>query len=120
MATINNEIYDEVADTWWEKDGFIAVLRTSINPPRFEYFRRILINRLQLNPEQLAVLDVGCGGGLLTEQFASIGCNVTGVDRSLPSLNVAKAHAENNNLRIRYLEVNGETLPFESQQFQAI
>jgi len=120
MATINNKIYDEVSDTWWEQDGFMAVLRTSINPPRFDYFRKILVDRLKLNPQGLEVLDVGCGGGLLAEQFASLGCKVTGVDQSAPTLNAAKAHAIKSGLNIQYIESVGETLPFEAAQFDIV
>ncbi|HYN53618.1 MAG TPA: bifunctional 2-polyprenyl-6-hydroxyphenol methylase/3-demethylubiquinol 3-O-methyltransferase UbiG [Methylotenera sp.] len=120
MATINNKIYDEVSDTWWEQDGFMAVLRTSINPPRFDYFHKILVDRLKLNPQALQVLDVGCGGGLLAEQFASLGCEVTGIDQSVPSLNAAKAHATKSGLNIRYIESVGETLPFEAAKFDIV
>lgn len=120
MAIINNKIYDDVSETWWEQDGFMAVLRTSINPPRFDYFRKILLNRLKLNPQALQVLDVGCGGGLLAEQFASLGCVVTGIDQSVPTLNAAKAHAAKSGLNIQYIESTGEKLPFEAAKFDIV
>lgn len=120
MQIIDNQIYDRVPTTWWEEDGFMAILRTSVNPPRFDYFRNSLVERLGFNPIGLRVLDVGCGGGLLAEQFAALGCRVTGIDRSLPTLVAARSHAEKMGLSIQYLEGSAEQLPFDSQQFDMV
>jgi 2-polyprenyl-6-hydroxyphenyl methylase/3-demethylubiquinone-9 3-methyltransferase len=120
MTAIDNTIYDRVSSTWWDEDGFMALLRTSVNPPRFAYFREVLTERLQLDPQGLRVLDVGCGGGLLSEAFAALGCDVTGVDRSVPTLAAARSHAERSGLDIRYLEGSAETLPFEPGTFDVV
>lgn len=120
MPAIDNTIYDHVSSTWWDEDGFMALLRTSVNPPRFDYFREVLVERLRLDPRGLRVLDVGCGGGLLSEAFATLGCDVTGVDRSLPTLAAARSHAERSGLAIRYLEGSAETLPFDAQTFDIV
>ncbi len=120
MPTINNQIYDHVHATWWEEDGFMALLRTSVNPPRFDYFHDVLVNRLSVKPGELQVLDVGCGGGLLSEPFAAVGCRVTGVDRSTPTLAAARSHAEKSGLDIRYLEASAESLPFDSHTFDVV
>lgn len=119
MPTIDNDIYNHIHATWWNEDGFMAMLRTSVNPPRFEYFRKVL-DRLSLTPENLAVLDVGCGGGFLAEQFADIGCNVTGIDRSVPTLAAARAHADKQGYVIQYVEGSGESLPFAAQQYDIV
>lgn len=120
MPTVNNEIYNHIHATWWNEDGFMAMLRTSVNPPRFDYFRKVLVDRLSLNPKHLAVLDVGCGGGFLAEQFAAIGCKVTGIDRSAPTLAAARTHAEMAGHMIHYVEGSGERLPFAAQQYDIV
>ena len=120
MASIDNGIYDRVAATWWEQDGFMAVLRTSVNPPRFAWFRNALEQRLGLVPAGLQVLDAGCGGGLLAEQFAALGCAVTGIDQSVPTLEAARAHAQKSALSIRYLHGTAEHLPFDTASFDVV
>lgn len=115
MAVIDNDIYNRQAETWWEEDGFMAILRTAINPPRFDYFRRQLPT-----PQGLRVLDVGCGGGYLSEQLAELGCEVTGVDASVPSLEAARRHAASQGLRIDYREGRAEALPFADASFDVV
>jgi 2-polyprenyl-6-hydroxyphenyl methylase/3-demethylubiquinone-9 3-methyltransferase len=63
------------------------------------------------------LIDIGCGGGYLSEEFAKIGINVTGVDPSKESIKVAEKHAIENNLKINYIHGYGESLPFESNSF---
>src|SRR5829696_9425819 len=90
---VDNQMYDRVSHTWWEDDGFLDVLKSALNPSRFGYMRRILTEDLGHDPKRLRILDVGCGGGLLAEEFARVGCAVTCVDPSTDSLEVARAHA---------------------------
>lgn len=119
MNVIDNQIYDRVSNTWWDEDGFMAILRTSINPPRFAYFQKKL-SAMHSDVTQLRVLDVGCGGGLLAEQFAALGCKVTGIDQSIPSVDAAKAHAVSMGLEIEYLQGCAEDLPFPNQYFDIV
>ncbi|HSX89291.1 MAG TPA: bifunctional 2-polyprenyl-6-hydroxyphenol methylase/3-demethylubiquinol 3-O-methyltransferase UbiG [Pseudomonas sp.] len=120
MANIDNDIYNRVAPTWWDEDGFMAILRTSLNPPRAAYFRNVIVQRMGLQPSGLQVLDVGCGGGLLSEEFAALGCQVTGIDPSEPTLQAAREHARKGGLNIRYLSGRGEALPFEDRSFDLV
>jgi len=118
--SVDNEIYDRHADTWWSEDGFLHLLKTAVNPARFGYFKRVLTQTLRRDPEGRSVLDVGCGGGILAEEFARLGCRVTGVDPSAPSLAAAQQHAEQEGLAITYRQSAGEYLPFPAGAFDVV
>jgi 2-polyprenyl-6-hydroxyphenyl methylase/3-demethylubiquinone-9 3-methyltransferase len=120
MQAIDNAIYDRIPAAWWSEDSFMALLRNAVNPPRFAYFRAALVQRFGPATPSLSVLDVGCGGGLLTERFAAIGCVVTGVDRSLPTLVAAREHAHAVGLPICYQQGDGQALPFEAARFDVV
>jgi 2-polyprenyl-6-hydroxyphenyl methylase/3-demethylubiquinone-9 3-methyltransferase len=119
MNAVDNTIYDRIPDAWWSDESFMALLRLAVNPPRFDYFRGVL-GKLQRVPTELQVLDVGCGGGLLAEEFAALGCKVTGVDRSEPTLHAAREHALRSGLDIRYLSGDAADLPFAGPQFDVV
>jgi 2-polyprenyl-6-hydroxyphenyl methylase/3-demethylubiquinone-9 3-methyltransferase len=116
---VDNQMYDRLSHTWWEDDGFLNVLKSALNPSRVGYMRRILTEDLGHDPKRLRILDVGCGGGLLAEEFARLGCAVTGVDPSTDSLEVARAHAREGGLDIDYREATGDALPFADGEFPA-
>jgi 2-polyprenyl-6-hydroxyphenyl methylase/3-demethylubiquinone-9 3-methyltransferase len=113
-------MYDRLAAGWWDSDSFLYTLRSALNPARFPYLRRTMTGTLGIDPKDIAVLDVGCGGGLLAEEFAALGCRVTGVDPSSESLAVARAHAAQGGLAIEYIEGTGEALPFEDASFDVV
>ena len=113
---VDNTVYDRMADTWWDEDGFLHVL-AALNPARFGYMRRVLIQELYLAPAGMRALDIGCGGGLLAEEFAHLGCAVVGVDPSEESLAAARIHAADQGLAIDYQCATGEALPFADQSF---
>jgi 2-polyprenyl-6-hydroxyphenyl methylase/3-demethylubiquinone-9 3-methyltransferase len=120
LMPVDNQLYDRLGDTWWQEDSLLSLLRTSMNPARFGYMRRVLTRDLNLDPQGKTALDVGCGGGLLAEEFAQLGCRVTGVDPSAESLQTARGHAAATGLDIQYVEATGEQLPFEDAAFDLV
>jgi 2-polyprenyl-6-hydroxyphenyl methylase/3-demethylubiquinone-9 3-methyltransferase len=119
IPQIDNDVYNRLADTWWDENGLLNILKATVNPWRVPYFQRIL-TRLQIDPKGKRALDVGCGGGLLAEEFATMGFAVTGIDPSETSLAVARAHAAQNGLHIDYRLGYGDELPFENETFEVV
>lgn len=109
---VDNEFYNQPGDIWWDEREFLSTLRTMVNPARVRFFRDVLLHDLQLTLTGLRIADVGCGGGILAEEFAHLGLCVTGVDRSLASVATARSHAGQSNVQIDYLAATGEELPF--------
>ena len=118
--SINNDIYSVQASGWWDENHFLYLLKTGMNPARFGYFSEALTHQLGLQPVSLSVLDVGCGGGILSEEFAKIGCRVTGIDPSAPSLDTARTHAVREGLAIEYRQASGESIPFGAGTFDVV
>lgn len=115
--TIDNELYDRLAGDWWDRNGLLNILKSVANPWRVPYFQRVL-TLMRVDPNGTRALDVGCGGGLLAEEFATMGFAVTGVDPSSESLAVARAHAAESGLRIDYRRGYGDALPFNDETFE--
>lgn len=117
---IDNEMYKTRGDRWWNEDESAATLRYFINPIRFAYFQRILAGRPVTERDRLTVLDVGCGGGFLSEEFARAGFAVTGVDPAGESVECARRHAAESGLRIDYRQGSGEAIPFADATFEIV
>ncbi len=96
--------FDELASRWWDPNGEFKPLHR-LNPLRTGY----VADRTRLRGKHL--LDVGCGGGLLSESLARAGADVTGIDMAAGPLAVAKLHQHKSGLeQIRYLETHAEAL----------
>ncbi len=117
---INNAVYQTQAKGWWDENHYLHLLKTGINPARFGYFEQILTRQLRLTLSGLRVLDVGCGGGILSETFAEAGCQVSGIDPASASLEAARAHAAQSGLEIDYQQAGGEAIPFPPNSFDAV
>lgn len=116
-GSVDNDVYDRLGASWWDETSLLNLLHGSFTPARFRYFRAVLARRFGAAAAGLRVLDVGCGGGFLAEEFAVLGCRVTGIDPSLVSVGAARAHAAERGLRIDYLAGIGEELPVRDASF---
>ncbi len=107
--TINNEEiekFSKIAEEWWDTEGKFKPLH-KFNPIRISYIKDNIINTFKLKNlekplEKIKILDVGCGGGLLSEPLTRLGAKVIGIDASDKNINVAKLHAKKSNLNIKY------------------
>ena len=114
--------FSEMASEWWDPNGKFAPLH-KFNPVRQEYLVDKIKNHFSILPngsypfKNLTLLDVGCGGGLISEPMTRLGAKVTGIDASEKNINIAKFHAEQMNLKINYLCSTPEKL---NKQFDII
>jgi 2-polyprenyl-6-hydroxyphenyl methylase/3-demethylubiquinone-9 3-methyltransferase len=109
------ERFSRLAEDWWNPKGKFAPLHR-FNPVRLAFIRDRALSRFGRDPgarrpfEGLRLLDIGCGGGLLSEPMARLGFEVVGVDASERNIGAAKAHAASQGLAIEYLCSTVETL----------
>ena len=107
--TINKkeiEKFSKIAEEWWNPEGKFKPLH-KFNPIRISYIKENIIKTFKLDYNEIPlkdikILDIGCGGGLLSEPMYRLGAKVTGIDASDKNIKVAKLHSEKNNLQIDY------------------
>ena len=117
MTSVNKKEIDkfsEMADEWWNPEGKFKPLH-KFNPTRIKYIKENIINNFKLKNKfrplsGINILDIGCGGGLLSEPMSRMGANVTGIDASDKNIKIAKLHSKKNKLKINYLCSSPEKL----------
>lgn len=117
MSTINYkeiEKFSKLAEEWWDPNGKFKPIH-NFNPIRIQYIKEKVIEKFKLNFEKrpfanISLLDIGCGGGLLSEPMCRLGAKVTGIDASKKNIDIAKIHAKKNNLEINYINASPEKL----------
>ncbi len=119
-SSINNQIYNDLASTWWDEASPLYVLHTMVNPWRVPYFEDALRGAFREDLSTVSLLDVGSGGGYLAEAFARMGCRVNGVDLSERSARAADTHAKSSSLKIGYQAGAGTALPYADASFDAV
>ena len=107
--TINKKEIDKfskLASEWWNPNGKFKPLH-KFNPVRLKYIRDSIVKefkkkKIDHSLNNINILDIGCGGGLLCEPLSRLGAKVVGVDASEKNIKIAKTHARQNNLKINY------------------
>ena len=115
-TTVNKEEiqkFSKLADQWWDANGKFKPLHM-FNPIRIEYILDISTSYFKIDKnkklplEGLKILDIGYGGGLISEPMTRLGAEVTGIDASEKNINIAKTHAKKNKLKIDYINSSPE------------
>ena len=117
--------FSAIADEWWAPKGKFAPLH-ALNPIRIRFIKEQAAARFGRDPksaralEGLRVLDIGCGGGLLSEPLARLGASVTGIDAGEKNIAIAKVHAEQSGLSIDYRAVTAESVAAAGERFDIV
>jgi len=119
------ERFSSLAEGWWNPTGSMAPLH-QMNPARLAFLRQTLERHFGRDPKSLRpfaglrLIDIGCGGGLVSEPMARLGFHVTGLDAAEANLAVARAHAEASGLRIDYSSTTIAALAEASERFDVV
>ena len=122
--------FDRLGELWWDASGAMGILH-KINPIRVDYIRDHACRNFKQDGsprdryaerplDGLSIVDIGCGGGILSESLADLGAHVTGVDPAPKNIEVARRHAERSALQIDYRNSTAEDLANGSEQFDVV
>ena len=122
MSTINKkeiEKFSKMANEWWDTEGKFKPLH-KFNPLRINYLKKNIISHFNMKSKflplkNIELLDIGCGGGLLSEPMCRLGAKVTAIDASQKNISVASFHAKKNDLRINYLCSSPENISLKKK-----
>mgnify|MGYP001172256837 FL=1 len=121
-STINKtEIgkFNKLSAEWWDPEGSFKPLH-KFNPIRIKYIRDSIIQYFNIKSKNIPlkninILDIGCGGGLISVPMKRLGANVVGIDASLKNIKVAKIYSKKNNLQIKYICSSPEKLKIKKK-----
>ena len=124
LINLSKKISKNFSDSeWWDPNGKFKPLH-KFNPIRIKYIRDTILSQFKIKKEHepfkgLSILDIGCGGGLLSEPMARLGADVVGIDASFKNIQVAKYHLKKSKLKIKYYNSSPENLKIK-QRFDII
>ena len=120
-TVIKEEIdkFTQMSEEWWDPNGKFKPLH-KFNPVRLKYIKNntqvhFKIKNTYEPLKGLNILDVGCGGGLLTEPLSRLGANVVGIDASSKNIKIAKKHLKKNNLKVKYFCTSPENFKYKKK-----
>jgi 2-polyprenyl-6-hydroxyphenyl methylase/3-demethylubiquinone-9 3-methyltransferase len=119
------EKFSRMADEWWDPKGKFRPLH-QLNPTRIGYLREHICAHFSKDADSLhalsgvTILDVGCGGGLVSEPLARMGAEVTGLDAAEKNIRIAQTHADAQQLPITYRHGSAEQLAAEGAQYDVV
>ena len=130
MTTIDKkeiDRFDKLSHEWWDTSGKFKILHT-INPLRIGYIKKLILAQHNLRTKDnnlmllkgIDLLDIGCGGGLISIPMANLGANVTGVDASSENIRIAKNYAKINKLNIKYVHSTAEKIAMQKERYDVI
>ena len=117
--------FSDLAATWWDPRGQMGMLH-KFNPVRLRFIRDTACRQFERDPKRLdslsglGVLDIGCGGGILSEPLARLGATVVGADPAEANIEAAKLHAAGAGLAIDYRATTAEALADEGERFDLV
>src|SRR5690242_6149813 len=119
------EQFARLGNRWWDPKGPMAALH-KFNPVRLGYIRDQATERFGRDPKKLdclkglRILDIGCGGGILSEPLARLGGEVVGADPSPENIEIARAHAEQSGVSVDYRATTAEELAAQNERFDIV
>ena len=120
LAPDEIEKFTAIAAEWWDEKGKFAPLHR-INPKRIEFIRDEIYSHFKVESlEGLSLIDIGCGGGLVSEPMCRLGAKVTGIDGGEKNVKTATAHAQGSGLKIDYQATTAEALAEQGKQFDIV
>jgi 2-polyprenyl-6-hydroxyphenyl methylase/3-demethylubiquinone-9 3-methyltransferase len=117
--------FDRLAADWWDVRGPMAALH-KFNPVRLAYIRDQAAARFARDSKKLdslnglRILDIGCGGGILSEPLARLGASMVGADPAEKNIAIARAHAESSGVAVDYRATTAEALAEAGEQFDIV